>query len=234
MTIHPETGTPYDRINPTNGLLRKNYKDPGIIKKLKIRGEKSPDIHRLKFYKEIPFFAYGTEKVNGEDENLLKGAKYLGMAHTMSTNFIMKSNTAFPVAFPCKQDDQRRGRLRGEMYLVSPEHIIAMDIGNSNGKSFYRFKARFALEEQEMAEGLKSFKGDPYIPAYMYLGSTQWWGDNNDKLQLACRKSYSGSVKPIFHGKHFYEWDTQPEDDENDEWGWRGAGAYYGRQVRSH
>lgn len=225
MTIHPNTGTPYDRINPTNGFLCKDYIDPGIIKKLRERGQQSPDIHKLKFYKEIPFFAYGTEMIGGDDDHILKGAKYLGKAHTMSSNFVMKANNAFPVSFPCKQDDQRRGRIRGEMYLVSPEHIIAMDRGNANGKSFFRFKSRYILEEQETQEHLKSFKQEPYIQAYAYMGSIGWWSDKAT-LSYRPRTSFSGSAKPMFHGKHFYEWYNHPDYDENDEWQY---GFSYGR-----
>lgn len=217
MPLDPKTGE-LITINPTTGLPVRNYKSPMIISNLQRRGERTPDINELKFYKKIPFFAYGLDKTHGSDASLLENAEYLGRAHTLSANFVMRENSYFPIVAPVENLHASRGHIRGEMYNVTVEHLIALDNANTNTRIFHRVKNRFLLEDQ-FPEELKTFKDLKFIHGYMYIGDTKWWEKSNIKIRP--RTAYPGHDK--LADKQFYEWVNKIEDDdEYDEWGYQG------------
>lgn len=224
MPLDPTTGD-IITVRPTDGLPVRNYKSPGLVSKLTDRMHRTPDISELKFYKRIPFFAYGLDKTGGTDHELLKNAEYLGRAHTISGNFVMRENKYFPIVSPVESEFVNRAYVRGEMYNVAVEHIIALDHANTNTKIFHRVKHRFVLEDQN-PECLKTFKDHKFIQGYMYIGDTKWWEKSNNSLSL--RRSYPSDDK--LKNKQFYEWLNPQEDDDSiydDEWGYGGRIGFY-------
>lgn len=218
MPLNPKTGE-IVYIDPTTGLPAPGHKPPKLIEKLIERGKKTPDMYDLKFYKKIPFFAYGCDMTGGNDHDLLKGAEYLGRAHTLTENFIMRENRYFPIVSPVEVGYNGRGRIRGEMYNVSVEHIITLDNSNSNTKIFHRVRNRFILEDQ-YPDCLKSFKDQKFLQGFMYIGDPQWW--EKGALTHRSRRAFPGHDK--LEGM-FFQWE-QPIEDE-DEWGYgygRGMG----------
>jgi gamma-glutamylcyclotransferase (GGCT)/AIG2-like uncharacterized protein YtfP len=153
----------------------------GIVQELLERGKKTPDFHELRKYTNILVFVHDDFKSGQNQNDALKGAKYLGEATTVSENFTMKSEV-FPVVFENNIKSSRtRAKVRGEVYAVTPEHILYMDMKRNNGIVYKRVKKAVLMHDQEYG----TLKGNrrPYGLCQMYLGVENFW-EGNDKLTV--------------------------------------------------
>lgn len=180
-----------------------------ICNKLMIRSRRTPDFSELRMLKSIPLFVYGVEMVNGDANQYLKGAKYLGKAHTASPRFIMKTDlqTGKPVVFNVPEAHKLQNKIRGELYQVSVEHIHGLDHYNVNNVFSERRKVNVLAENQDSIPNCKMFSGMPILPAYMYFGKMSYFEDRKMNTRHSVR--YTGIDKNS--GISFFEWVNQTD-----------------------
>lgn len=150
-----------------------------LVELLKLRQERTPDRSELIQQKNILVFVYGTLKEGGvnhgyltEDSNL----RYLGQAKTAINKFCMYNATHFPIVV----DDASlvdATSILGEIYAVSPDTIMKMDMLEGVPMLYRRIRTHFTLVDQKYkAKG--SILRSPVVPAYMYVMSDQKRKDN--------------------------------------------------------
>jgi hypothetical protein len=209
-------------LNPKTGLLdsEKKFFKPGseIIKKLKERSERTPDFPDLRMLKEIPVFLYGLEKRGMNYNYLLRGSYCYGTCHTMSDRFLMKETEAkTPVVFETTRDHKMKYKIRGEVFGCSVEHIHLLDRVYFNGERFKRCLRRVQFEAKGYEpKGLKQYRNHGYTLAFMYLGVSNYWKDNQTSNVENITYPVSGDFREI----PMYEFE-EPED----EWGFMGRMA---------
>ncbi len=205
----------------TNPLVSK-----GICKQLAARSRRTPDFAELRMMREIPLVVYGVEMKYGDASEYLKSANYYGHVHSISENFIMKEGRRHPVVFTCAKDNVLKGKIRGELYGVTVEHIHALDAYNSNGNMFKRVKKRFQFEDC-MPKDAKMLRGLAYDFAYVYLGMVPYW--QNYPMKVRSKVTYQ--TRPGLGNTPYYEFfnrSLQRDDPADDEWGYglEYAGGY--------
>lgn len=155
-----------------------------LATKLEERRYRTPDFHYLRFRKEIPLFVYDEMKKYGGDEDYMKNTLYLGRAMTLTTGYemsIVREVTAYPnrsVSYPMVFQRKDGGHaVRGEIYLVTPQHILAIDKAMEHSMYTRRQFTKFYCEDQDFCEGLKKNRlphalTKIWLSAYMYVGDT--------------------------------------------------------------
>jgi len=135
---------------------------------------KTNDIPELLRYDLHYVFVYGTLKYGGNRHIILqgRGAKFQGIATTVDSNYEMvNTQLGFPVVFTGSGNKGAYGKVKGELYAVTPETIMALDAAEANGHLFYR-------TESEVTVIRSNRIGRETLPCFMYLGTKSFWGQN--------------------------------------------------------
>lgn len=220
MPLDPrsELGEFYEEMTETKPEnLQVLQTSKGLIKRFKDRSIYSPDLMEFRHYEEIPVLLYGDVCKDGLHHNILDGANDYGFAHTISQNFIMKDSKFYPVVFDVANTNVFKHKIRGELYGVSPEHLITLDIHHQNTYMYKRVKRR-ALFEDCKPEGSKVYRDMGYDFVYMYLGVVSYW----ETEPLERKKVISYVNKPGIDKIPFYEHINWVGNDPYDEWGYNG------------
>lgn len=161
---------------------RKTWPDEGsvnggdIVTHLIKRESFTPDFHVLRNYKEIPLFVFDELKQGQESHSYLTGAKYLGEGLTISPHYKMYLyRDKYPVVMEVTNPHQSRNRIKGELYLVTAEHIHMIDVAFDHSTRTIRKKIRVLMEDQKERDH-KQFRGMPWTDAFIYLGNVKYWG----------------------------------------------------------
>lgn len=146
-----------------------------LVREMKRREKYTPDFSKLRHQKNILVFVYDEFKTRGDKSLHLATSKYLGMATSASDLYTLKG-ARFPVLLDNnKKSDKFRGRIRGEVYSVSPDILQKIDQLKYNGNLFKRQQRNFFLTEQSY----KSKDGTriPSVRAWCYIGNPDTWHD---------------------------------------------------------
>lgn len=187
--------------------VNRNVK-PTLATRLEARSWRSPDFDALRFKKEIIIFVYDNLKRNTlENSKYLKGSKYLGKAMTLSSFYCMKNGVDFPVVF--EEKVTAHACIRGEAYLISPQHILALDDLQQNNVYVNRVLQKIILLEQANSRALDG-TGHHYLKhrwshGFMYVAHKNMF----DKAKLESRSTRQSKIAAdAVTGRPYYEWDT--------------------------
>lgn len=187
--------------------------DKSIIKKnlltrLEKRKTRTPDIFEIRKYPHIPVFVYGTLKKGFSNHRLIEDAVYLGAAHTLSGTYNMKETGSFPVVYK-DWDGVQKAHIRGEMYACAPEHVISMDVLESNGTMYQRHLVGFNCEDQEPKKERKyPFH---FLKAWIYCAIPEYW----DSIKIESLSTKKNPCHPKLSQKTFFEWRSEQGREEN-------------------
>lgn len=205
-------------VDPFTGESTNRLRRSNICNQLRIRERVTPDFSELTLFKEIPLFTYGEEMDKGRWNYLLEGAKRYGSAHSVSPNFVMKTDASLrnPVVFEVDANHETRAKIRGVLYGVTVEHIHMLDGILRNRKDRIRVKRGFLCERQ--IPGVVAYRQMSFIKAYIYLGSEEYI--EQTKLLPKTRITYK--LIPNIQGIEFYQ-HTNYDYDRN----FGRSGCYY-------
>lgn len=178
-----------------------------IVPVLSERRKYSPDIPELRQYKHHAVLVYDSHKQGGVLHKQLAGAKYLGMGHTVRSGYEMKTNGFMPVIFERPVAEYTSHSVRGEVYLVSTEHLIVLDYHFQQGEMMARRKDQVYVEEQYKENYTNLYTERPWISAFIYVGIHKSWEDEIG-FKLHNNIMYSNN-HPNHHrmgNRQFYEW----------------------------
>lgn len=144
-------------------------------KTLTERNKYTQDVPYLNQFQDHYIFTYGTLKRGNNRHDLLKGKgiQFCGSGVTKDTNFdLLLAETSdyvagkpttgtFPVAFN-DLNKTRQAQLRGEVYLVPTDVLLALDRVESNGIMYDRVWK-------------KIWVGKSLVNCFMYVGVKHFW-----------------------------------------------------------
>jgi gamma-glutamylcyclotransferase (GGCT)/AIG2-like uncharacterized protein YtfP len=157
--------------------------------------KKTPDFLQLKLQDFIPVIVYGTLKYEGLYHDILKDAPFVGVGQTVEPKFIMMETQSFPVVFEAdmhnKDERNKKGKIRGEVYMVDAKTMLRLDELEANGSMYSRKKTWVKLMDQGMSGVL------PSIEAWIYIGHRDFF-----------KARYLNKVKATHNGQHLvFDWD---------------------------
>lgn len=188
-----------------------------LATKLEERRFRTPDFHYLRFRKEIPLFVYDGMKKYGGDEDYMKKALFLGKAMTLTTGYEMqivkepayypKQSVSYPMVFLRKDGGHA---IRGEIYLVTPQHILAIDKAMEHSVYTRRHFIKVYCEDQTYCEGLKKNRlphalQKIWLSAYMYIGEPNMFKGHHKTHRPAVK--LANPTNPLEH-REFYEYEA--------------------------
>lgn len=160
------------------------YENVGILEDLSRRyNEYSPDYLERKLEGEIPVFVYGSLREGFHNHSLLDGSAFLGRGITSIEKFEMREphHGGFPLVFEngarTSNTNASSGKIQGEVYVVNPLTLLALDQLESNGRMYTRSRQWITLKDQNV--GKASFK--PTIQAWMYISQKPFWRERATK-----------------------------------------------------
>lgn len=144
----------------------------------------------------IPVFVYGTLKSGESNAALLKDAKYLGKGETLRHYLMLEVGYgSFPVIIEDPDEPFKREihAVAGEIYLVSPFHILALDKLERNGVMYNRELVKVFADDQPGVVG-------PYrtMNAFIYVGVKKHWQSRINNLTMSSLKTVGN--------KQVYDW----------------------------
>lgn len=164
----------------------------------------TPDFIDRKLEHDIPVFVYGTLKTGGFFHDLLEGASFLGDGYTLQNKFYMSETESFPVVFELGSINQKnaklQGKIFGEVYVIDPKRLLELDRLEANGFMYRRKTTYIKLIDQKASNGQM-----PTIPAWMYIGVSDYWAVAN----LTSLKSKDSSAGVM------YEWGSRKSGSQN-------------------
>lgn len=195
-----------------------------FLTELKRRQRTSYDFLWFKYWKGVPLFVYDDFRYGGKYwRQYLKEAQWLGRGCTALDCFVMHEvqstarNGVRSVSPFVHKDEKSEDRavITGDVFLVSPEHLLVMDYEHAEDNFLYRQRHKIYFLDQDRdknSKGLKSIFNKPYYDMYMYLMlKTDWDQFNCDsKLSEKCiPDSYTNSTHRLkAWDKPFYEYIT--------------------------
>lgn len=153
-----------------------------LLADLEARQFHTPDFNSFKNKEVITLFVYDKYRFGFPDcDKHLHGAQYLGTAMTAVDTYIMKECVADrwnPKVFWGNPKAQQTARVKGDLFRVSPQHLLYLDNELENNMSVFRVQTFVGALDQEIPSHKGFFKGVPSIRAYIYMGMQ---GRANDK-----------------------------------------------------
>lgn len=202
-------------VKPTE--LPETEKELELFTKLEERRFRTPDFHYLRFRKEIPLFVYDGLKKYGGEEDLMAKALYLGKAMTLTTGFEMTivkehsiypaQSSSYPIVFPRKEGGHA---IRGEVYLVSPQHILTIDKAMEHSIYTRRQFTKVYCEDQTYCDDLKKNRlphalNKIWLSAYMYVGEADMFKGFHKTHRPPVKRS--NPTNSLEH-REFYEYEA--------------------------
>lgn len=164
----------------------------------------TPDYLQIKLRRKIPIFVYGTLKTAGpHNQTFLSTCSTLGEAFTSTTDWIMRDvGGNFPAVTKVVAKEQQHlgARIYGEVWVVTPEQILELDLLQQNGLKFERQVHWVQLVDQSFPT--KNGSMMPSLKCFMYLAKPQWIHQQANSL---CVKKMSDNTKL----RTFYSWDPR-------------------------
>lgn len=176
-----------------------DYEDQYLTKILEERGRLTPDMPELRAFKEIPIFVFDNLQKGKRDHYCLEGAKYYGKAHTSHRKFTMKTSDSVPYVFDVDSSSISSAYIRGEMYGVTPEHMVVLDSYHGNMNSSNRTLIPIVMEEQKPTNG----QGMMIQKCFIWTGIGEVW--DNRRMQVCSRRTYTHHPEPTLRNLTFYE-----------------------------
>lgn len=184
-----------------------------LLEKLVDRAHYTPDFTELRLFHDIILLVYDNMQKYGHQHNLLDGAKYVGKGITIPSKFVMKHGHDFPVVFEQPHEELIHAAIKGEVYLVSPQHILAIDKFQMNNSWMHRKVYKVALLDQGTNSNLTTV-GQKYLKyawsnCFMYVGDKGMFADQLLKGRHTRVNPYAGDQ---VLSKSHYEWDPWEAD----------------------
>lgn len=185
-----------------------------ILERLKERTKYTPDFSTLRWFPEIPLFVYDSLRLGGDDhESVMNGSKFCGKAHSVTPHFSLSRKTDIPVCFNETNECIWRSHVRGELFVVSIEHIHTLDVILMNGFKYKRIPFKVFLEDQSPV-GAPKIEQIPWVNAFIYLGIKEYW-KVKELIRLPNTEHRNNS---ILHRKQVCEWNPLANS-ESFQWG---------------
>jgi gamma-glutamylcyclotransferase (GGCT)/AIG2-like uncharacterized protein YtfP len=157
-------------------------------------------------YQYIPVFVYGTEQQNYSEDEAMEDHPCIGYGFTMSSDYVLyETDDHQPVAL-VRPDVTYSARLRGELYLVSPEVLTHLDKRFTNGVFFIRRERYVQWYKPEDKD--KTDKEWFVSHAFIYHANQASWQGRLDRNQLKRM-----STLTAMEGKEYFQFrmsDDQP------------------------
>lgn len=185
-----------------------------VLSELKERQERTPDFYKLRMHKLVPIFVVDMMKRGGGRASFIRGARYFGNAHTVQSSWRIfgsekRKSDYVPLQFTDPDSKNVTASMRGELYGVSPEHILELDDFYKNGTAFNRIPLMVVAEEQTpISDKRYTWKNRAVISAYVYVGIKDYWKDAG--LSALPRVSYhQEGIHECIRNKVFYDLDPK-------------------------
>lgn len=182
----------------------------------------TPDYLKLKLEKYIPVFVYGTLKAGMPRHGVLEETVALGDGYTSTAGYQMVKSTRgdFPVVLGQNTVGVLGQRILGEVYLVSPKHMLNLDKIEDNN-TMYKREARYVyLLDQTMKTANGVIR--PSIKCWIYLGVHDFW--KNQDTETMKSKEVDGGKMRVYEWEREPSWDSALKGWEKDSSGiWRNA-----------
>lgn len=203
------------------------HKPSELLIRLEERSWQTPDFDQLRLRKHIVLFVYDNMMKGGNDHEYLTGAKFLGRSQTVSSEYTMKSAVDCPIVFPEKV--MVHACIRGEAFLVGPQHILAIDKFQRNNHYMTRRLTRVLLPEQKDAPGMSKTQNNNYLTskwswAFIYEGNKTHFSQGKGLTSRSTRQERTENTS-TFEQRPYYKWDVW-EADWPFESGFRAAGIW--------
>ena len=172
---HQEQLTFIRKIDPVSKMNN-------IIEILQDRKKFSPDFGKQRLLSNILIFVYDSMKKGGQSDTILKDTTFLGLARTTLPNYLMN---IYGNHRPVVMDHNRKefgGYIRGEVYAISPLHLLEIDKAKLNGFVFKRQQRSIQLLDQSYPS--KKGPVHPCVQAWIYFGIPEAF-----ESAVACRVS---------------------------------------------
>jgi gamma-glutamylcyclotransferase (GGCT)/AIG2-like uncharacterized protein YtfP len=147
----------------------------------------TPDMWRLQQKKNHHVFLYG-DSMEGHHNHFkhVGNAPYLGIAYTFNRDFIMWKKSVGDESFPfilrgVASTQVGKGRVKGELYDLTPRQVIQLDEYMLNTVQFNRVRLKVTVPHivrrlvgDKVTQTLSVF---PPIESWVYVGKTDYWED---------------------------------------------------------
>lgn len=184
------------------------------VELLEERDDFTPDFYKFRDKEEVPLFVFDSMKWGGSRNTiLLKNCNYYGTAHTVQKNWRLykpEKRRLETLAFQVTESKEGvQASIRGELWGVSPEHILDIDEYLRNTMAVQRVQRLVICEEQEpyKPNGSWKVKHRAVEKAYLYVAKTRYWDAGTaGNLEPCVRVTYTGETVPdIARNKQFYD-----------------------------
>lgn len=149
-----------------------------VMEELQNRGISTSDFEVFRKRVEIPVLIYDDYKLGCWNGRFFQeGCNYYGEGVTLASEFSMKRTDGDQCLVFDKQKEEPRGKVRGDIFGVSPEHMIVLDKVMDNNIKNFRREILVMLEDQDHMAGrwTPAHKGRPYVKCWMYLSNPLWY-----------------------------------------------------------
>lgn len=165
---------------------------------------KTPDFLSLKTDDKIPVFVYGSLKAGHKTHEMIDHCEYLGRGRTIAGDFDLRSphHNAFPIAFRNGQKETPKeclGKVVGELYVLGPKDMLALDQYENNGTMYRREKVWIVCKDQRIPQS-KNEHARPTIQAWMYIAEKDYWRDQSTQR---CPYMIEGIHKEFFWSQKY-------------------------------
>lgn len=148
-------------------------------------------------YTFLPLVVYGTEKIGFSDAGCMMNMPQVGHAFSVTNSYVVyKSKQGQALAF-WNPEHPDAAKLSGELFMVTPEVLFALDAHNTNG-IFTNRRSQPFLWYHNKDESVKEKKWYS-CNAYVYHASAARYHSWMEKGDLQKLQTYTAH-----HGAHYY------------------------------
>lgn len=168
----------------------------------------TPDLLELQSnYLWLPVFVYGTEQHNYSEDGVLLDGIRLGQGYTVGNQFVMYQTKERQPLVMYKPMTDYSGKIRGELFLVTPDTLLGLDTKMTNGLWFNRRKQGILWHTEEDKD--KKDKTWYATEAWIYVAVSARWQQRQEIGDLTRQPSMTSHF-----GASYYMF-TKSDDQKN-------------------
>jgi gamma-glutamylcyclotransferase (GGCT)/AIG2-like uncharacterized protein YtfP len=157
-----------------------------------------------KKYDFVAVFLYGREKTGFSNHTALQNWPRYGVAKTIEPVYELRlTTTGEPLAFK-QPHSPAAANIQGELYIVEPDILFALDAEFENTVSTRRFQRDFLYHPPEEKD--KKDKKWKVAKAYMYVAANHFWGDKQLTLLDMNKPDAGGPAYYVYTKKDEQAW----------------------------
>lgn len=188
-----------------------------LMTELKRRKYFSPDFSFYRFYTTQLFFAFDHLRYGGfEYKEFLKDAVWLGRACTTKDTYVMEdmttctiSGTRRKVPIVYEEKGEQSATIHGDVFLIAPEHLIALDDNLINDGLLERVKVQAYMLDQNVIDTkrIKNLFGKPYADMWTYFVDKEFFFEEERLSKISDLKTPDSYGHAVATGGAIKSWD---------------------------